>query len=73
MLLVMYMGNSHIQNGVLDGDIQVSQIRYATSSVDSTTDQMGLFLRQEVMENSVDLVKIDGYGISTVVTQLNYS
>ncbi|APC95432.1 type III pantothenate kinase [Francisella tularensis subsp. novicida] len=73
MLLVMDVGNSHIHIGVFDGDRIVSQIRYATSSVDSTSDQMGVFLRQALRENSVDLSKIDGCGISSVVPHLNYS
>ncbi|MDE4992366.1 type III pantothenate kinase, partial [Francisella tularensis] len=59
--------------GVFDGDIIVSQIIYATSSVDSTSDQMGVFIRQALRENSVDLGKIDGYGISSVGPHLNYS
>ncbi|MDE4955181.1 type III pantothenate kinase, partial [Francisella tularensis] len=67
------MGNSHIHIGVFEGDIIVSQISYATSSVDSTADQMGVFLRQALRENSVDLGKIAGYGISSVVPHLNYS
>ncbi|MED7788185.1 type III pantothenate kinase [Francisella sp. 19X1-34] len=73
MLLVMDVGNSHIHIGVFQGEQIVSQIRYSTSSVDSTSDQMGVFLRQALRENSVDLNKIDGCAISSVVPHLNYS
>ena len=69
MLLVMDVGNSHIHIGVFEGEKIVSQIRYLTSSVDSTSDQMGVFLRQALRENSVN--KIDGCAISSVVPHLN--
>ena len=71
MLLVMDVGNSHIHIGVFEGEKIVSQVRYATSSVDSTSDQMGVFLRQALRENSVNLSKIDGCAISSVVPHLN--
>lgn len=73
MLLVMDVGNSHIYICVFEGEKIVSQIRYVTSSVDSTSDQMGVFLRQTLRENSVNLSKIDGSVISLVVPHLNYS
>ncbi|MBK2028461.1 type III pantothenate kinase [Francisella noatunensis] len=73
MLLVMDVGNSHIYIGVFEGENIISQIRYATSSVDSTSDQIGVFLRQALRESSVDLSKIKGCAISSVVPHLNYS
>ena len=73
MLLVMDVGNSHIHIGVFEGEKIVSQIRYATSSLDSTSDQVDVFLRQALRENSVNLSKIDGCAISSVVPHLNYS
>ena len=73
MLLVMDVGNSHIHIGVFEGEDIIAQIRYATSSVDSTSDQMGVFLRQALRENDVDLKKIEGCAISSVVPHLNYS
>lgn len=51
MLLVMNVGNSHIHIGVFECGKIVSQIRDATSSVDSTSDQMSVFLRQILREN----------------------
>ncbi|GAB4221899.1 MAG: type III pantothenate kinase [Francisella sp.] len=73
MLLVMDVGNTHIHIGVFEEDRLISQIRYATSSADSTSDQIGVFLRQALRENLVDVSKIDGCGISSVVPHLNYS
>lgn len=73
MLLVMNVGNSHIYISVFECEKIVSQIRYATSSVDLTSDQMSVFLRQTLRENSVNLSKIDGCAISLVVLHLNYS
>lgn len=73
MLLVMDVGNSHIHIGVFDGEKIVSQIKYATSAVDLTSDKMGVFLQQTRRENLVNLSKIDGCAISSVVPHLNYS
>ncbi|AJC48226.1 type III pantothenate kinase [Allofrancisella guangzhouensis] len=73
MLLVMDVGNSHIHAGVFDGDKLINQTRYATASVDSTSDQLGVFLRQVLRENNIDPNHITGCAISSVVPHLNYS
>ena len=73
MLLVMDVGNSHIHTGVFDGDELINQTRYATSSADSTSDQIGVFLRQVLRENGIDPDSITGCAISSVVPHLNYS
>ncbi|QIV95520.1 pantothenate kinase /transcriptional regulator [Allofrancisella inopinata] len=73
MLLVMDVGNSHIHAGVFDSDKLINQTRYATASADSTSDQLGVFLRQVLRENNIDPNYITGCAISSVVPHLNYS
>lgn len=73
MLLVMDVGNSHIHIGVFDKDKIIGQLRYATSSVDSTSDQIGVFLRQALRENDINPLDIKGCAISSVVPHINYS
>ncbi len=73
MLLVMDIGNSHIHIGVFKEDTIISQLRYATSSVDSTSDQMGVFLKQALRENDIAPELIKGCAISSVVPHINYS
>lgn len=73
MLLVMDVGNSHIHTGVFDGENLINQTRYATSSVDSTSDQIGVFLRQVLRENDINPNEISGCAISSVVPHINYS
>ena len=73
MLLVMDIGNSHIHIGVFENETIIGQLRYATSSVDSTSDQMGVFLKQALRENDIDPTLIKGCAISSVVPQINYS
>ena len=73
MLLVMDVGNSQIHAGVFNGDKLINQTRYATASVDSTSDQLGVFLRQVLRENDINPNHINGCAISSVVPHLNYS
>jgi type III pantothenate kinase len=73
MLLVMDVGNSQIHAGVFNGDKLINQTRYATASVDSTSDQLGVFLRQVLRENDIDPNSICGCAISSVVPHINYS
>lgn len=73
MLLVMDVGNSQIHAGVFNDDKLINQTRYATASVDSTSDQLGVFLRQVLRENGINPSQITGCAISSVVPNINYS
>ncbi len=69
----MDVGNSQIHTGVFNGDKLINQTRYATASVDLTSDQLGMFLRQVLRENDIDPNDITGCAISSVVPHINYS
>ena len=73
MLLVIDVGNSHIHAGVFKEDELINQTRYATSSIDATSDQLGMFLKQALRENNIDPNDITGCAICSVVPHLNYS
>ena len=72
MILALDVGNSQIYCGVFDGAQLVTQFRHA-STARSSSDEIGVFLRGALRENSVDPEKINVIGISSVVPELNYS
>lgn len=72
MILALDVGNSQMYCGVFDGDTLVTQFRHA-SSARSSSDEIGVFLRGALRENSVDPESIKVVGISSVVPELNYS
>ncbi len=72
MILALDVGNSQIYCGVFDGAELVTQFRHA-STARSSSDEIGVFLRGALRENSVDPEKIKVVGISSVVPELNYS
>lgn len=73
MLLTLDVGNSHIHAGVFDDDELILQFRYNTASAHGSSDQIGIFLRQALSENSLDPNKITGVAIASVVPAINYS
>ncbi|WP_440683238.1 type III pantothenate kinase [Cysteiniphilum halobium] len=73
MLLTLDVGNSHIHAGVFDHDELILQFRYTTASAHGSSDQIGIFLRQALSENSLDPNKITGVAIASVVPAINYS
>ena len=72
MTLTIDVGNSNITGGIFDGDKLILQFRQTTHR-NSTSDEIGIFLRSVLRENSIDPAKITQIGICSVVPQINYS
>ena len=72
MLLCLDVGNSEIFGGLFDGDDLVIQFR-RTSQLRSSSDELGVFFRSVLRENSVNPDKISGVAICCVVPDLLYS
>ncbi len=72
MTLTLDAGNSTIAGGVFDGDKLVLHFRQTTRE-NSTSDELGIFLRSVLRENSIDPAKITRIGICSVVPPINYS
>ena len=72
MILALDVGNSQIYCGVFDDGELVTQFRHASTSR-SSSDEIGVFLRGALRENSVDPEGIKVIAISSVVPELNYS
>ena len=73
MILCVDVGNTHIYAGVfVDGNI-VLRFRYPTADQSQTSDQIGVFLRSVLRENSIDATKIESVAIASVVPDLDYS
>jgi len=72
MLLCLDVGNSQIFGGVFKGETLLLRFRHETHRT-STSDQLGVFLRQVLKENEVDYKAIKHIGISSVVPSLDYS
>lgn len=71
MMLCLDVGNSHIYGGVFQNeDIK---LRFRHASKESTSDEIGLFLKQVLRENACDPEKITQISIGSVVPQLDYS
>lgn len=73
MLLTLDVGNSNIRAGVFDQDKLILQFRYTTESAHGSLDQIGIFLRQALSENSLNPNKIKGAAIASVVPAINFS
>ena len=72
MILTLDVGNTQIYCGVFNGKELVTQFRHASTGR-SSSDEIGVFLRGALRENSVDPQLIKVIGISSVVPELNYS
>lgn len=72
MTLTLDAGNSTIAGGVFDGDKLVLHFRQTTSQ-NSTSDELGIFLRSVLRENGIDPAQISDIGICSVVPPINYS
>lgn len=71
MMLCLDIGNSHIYGGVFqNGEII---LRFRHTSQKSTSDELGLFLKQVLRENNCDPKAIQHISIGSVVPQLDYS
>jgi type III pantothenate kinase len=72
MIICLDIGNTHIYGGVfINSDIKL-RFRYP-SSTHCTSDVFGLFLKDVLEKNQVDLNKLKGIVISSVVPALDYS
>ncbi len=72
MILCLDVGNSQIYGGVFnEGMIQV-RFRY-NSNLGSTSDQLGVFLRDVLRENEIDPKLINRIAICSVVPHMDYS
>jgi type III pantothenate kinase len=71
MMLCLDVGNSHIYGGVFQDE--VIKLRFRHTSQKSTSDELGLFLKQVLRENHCDPEAIKQISIGSVVPQLDYS
>ena len=72
MILALDVGNSQIYCGVFKNGELITQFRHG-SSARSSSDEIGIFLRGALRENSVNPEDIKVIAISSVVPELNYS
>lgn len=72
MILCLDVGNSHIYGGVFDGDRLILQFRYPSTAV-STSDQLGVFFRQVLLENNIPIHNITEISVGSVVPSIDYS
>lgn len=71
MMLCIDVGNSHIYGGVFNGDELC--LRFRHSSKDSTSDDLGIFLKSVLRENNCSPEAIENIAVCSVVPQLDYS
>lgn len=72
MLLCLDIGNSQLCGGIFDNDNLLLQFRYDTKKI-STSDELGVFIRSVLRENSIDYTKISKIGVASVVPSIDYT
>lgn len=72
MYLCLDVGNSQIYGGVFDGDEILLKFRHETNR-QSTSDQLGIFLKNVLKENNLAIGKIEHIAISSVVPPVDHS
>ena len=72
MILTLDVGNSTMTGGVFDSDTLILQFRQTTNK-NSTSDEIGIFLRSVLRENSLDPDMIEDICCCSVVPPINYS
>lgn len=72
MLLCLDVGNTHIFGGVFHGDKIIFRFRHKTDH-GSTSDQIGVFLKNVLRENNVAAINIQQIAIASVVPSFDYS
>lgn len=72
MTLTLDVGNSNITGGVFLDEKLIFQFRQTTHK-NSSSDEIGIFLRSVLRENSIDISKIKKIGVCSVVPPINYS
>ncbi|MCA0403497.1 MAG: type III pantothenate kinase [Proteobacteria bacterium] len=71
MMLCIDVGNSHIYGGVFAKD--EIRLRFRHTSMVSTSDELGIFLKSVLRENQCSPEAINQIAISSVVPKLDYS
>lgn len=71
MMLCIDVGNSHIYGGVFAGE--EIRLRFRHTSKNSTSDELGIFLKSVLRENLCQPEAINQIAICSVVPQLDYS
>ncbi len=72
MILTLDVGNTQISGGLFSGDKLVLQFR-KTAQENSSSDEIGIFLRSVLRENGFDWHQVQKVGICSVVPAINYS
>ncbi len=72
MILCLDIGNSQIYGGVFQEDTIQVRFRY-NSNLGSTSDQLGVFLRNVLRENNIDSDAIKQIAICSVMPHMDYS
>ena len=72
MLLCLDVGNSQIFGGVFKANKILLRFRHETHRT-TTSDQLGVFLKNVLRENNIDPSEIKNIGISSVVPSIDYS
>lgn len=72
MILCLDAGNTTIHGGVFNGSELVTQFR-KMSKQQFSADEAGLFFKAALTENNVDVSKITGIAVCSVVPSLNHS
>ncbi len=71
MILCIDVGNSHLYGGVFVQD--EIKLRFRHTSKDSTSDELGIFLKTVLRENQIAPEAISNIALCSVVPQLDYS
>lgn len=71
MLLCLDVGNSHIYGGLFQNDEICLRFRHPSKV--STSDELGVFLKMVLRENSFNPAEVNRIAICSVVPQLEYS
>ncbi len=72
MILTLDVGNTQISGGLFSGDKLALQFR-KTAQANSSSDEIGIFLRSVLRENGFDWQQVQKIGICSVVPAINYS
>ena len=72
MILTIDVGNTSTAFGLFDGDKSVLRFR-RTTNVNSSSDEVGVFLRSVLRENGFDWQQIEKIGCCSVVPAVNHS
>lgn len=72
MILTIDVGNTSTACGLFEGDECVLRFRHATD-INSSSDEIGIFLRSALRENGYDWQKIQKVGCCSVVPAMNHS